>query len=92
TVIITAVLASIGTAGVPGAGAIMLLMVLNSVGMPVEQGSAVAAAYAMILGIDAILDMGRTAINVTGDMAGTTIVAKSEDQLDMAKWGKAPAA
>ncbi len=92
TVIITAVLASIGTAGVPGAGAIMLLMVLNSVGMPVEQGSAVAAAYAMILGIDAILDMGRTAINVTGDMAGTTIVAKSEGQLDMAKWGKAPAA
>jgi len=92
TVIITAVLASIGTAGVPGAGAIMLLMVLNSVGMPVEEGSAVAAAYAMILGIDAILDMGRTSINVTGDMTGTTIVAKSEDQLDMAKWGKAPAA
>jgi len=92
TVIITAVLASIGTAGVPGAGAIMLLMVLNSVGMPVEQGSAVAAAYAMILGIDAILDMGRTSINVTGDMTGTTIVAKSENQLDMAKWGKAPAA
>lgn len=92
TVIITAVLASIGTAGVPGAGAIMLLMVLNSVGMPVEQGSAVAAAYAMILGIDAILDMGRTSINVTGDMAGTTIVAKSEGQLEMAKWGKASAA
>jgi Na+/H+-dicarboxylate symporter len=91
TVIITAVLASVGTAGVPGAGAIMLLMVLNSVGMPVEEGSAVAAAYAMILGIDAILDMGRTAINVTGDMTGTTLVAKSEGELDMTKWGKSAA-
>lgn len=86
TIIITAVLASIGTAGVPGAGAIMLMMVLQSIGLPVEEGSAVAAAYAMILGIDAILDMGRTAVNVTGDMAGTAIVAKSENQLDMAKW------
>lgn len=85
TVIITAVLASIGTAGVPGAGAIMLLMVLNSVGLPVEAGSPVAAAYALILGIDAILDMGRTAVNVTGDMAGTLIVAKSEGQIGEAK-------
>jgi len=88
TVILTAVLASIGTAGVPGAGAIMLMMVLNSVGLPVEEGSAVAAAYAMILGIDAILDMGRTCTNVTGDMCGTILVAKSEKQLDLAKWGK----
>ena len=86
TVILTAVLASIGTAGVPGAGAIMLLMVLNSVGLPVEAGTPVAAAYAMILGIDAILDMGRTSVNVTGDMVGTTLVAKSEKELDMAKW------
>ncbi len=85
TVILTAVLASIGTAGVPGAGAIMLLMVLNSVGLPVEAGSPVAAAYAMILGIDAVLDMGRTAVNVTGDMAGTLIVAKSEKQVDLEK-------
>ena len=60
-IIVTATLASIGTAGVPGAGAIMLLMVLESVGLPVVEGSAVAGAYAMILGIDAILDMGRTA-------------------------------
>ncbi len=82
TVIITAVLASIGTAGVPGAGAIMLLMVLNSVGLPVESGTPVAAAYAMILGIDAILDMGRTSVNVTGDMAGTLVVAKSEKQIN----------
>jgi len=88
TVILTAVLASIGTAGVPGAGAIMLLMVLNSVGLPVEAGTPVAAAYAMILGIDAILDMGRTSVNVTGDMVGTTIIAKSEKELDMSKWKK----
>ena len=85
-VILTAVLASIGTAGVPGAGAIMLLMVLNSIGLPVEPGTAVAAAYAMILGIDAILDMGRTCVNVTGDLTGTTIVAKTENELDMTKW------
>jgi Na+/H+-dicarboxylate symporter len=85
-VILTATLASIGTAGVPGAGAIMLLLVLDSVGLPVEPGSAVAAAYAMILGIDAILDMGRTCINVTGDMVGTVIVAKSEGELDITKW------
>ena len=83
TVILTAVLASIGTAGVPGAGAIMLLMVLNSVGLPVEAGSPVAAAYAMILGIDAILDMGRTSVNVTGDLCGTLVVAKSEKQVDL---------
>jgi len=82
TVILTAVLASIGTAGVPGAGAIMLLMVLNTVGLPVEAGTPVAAAYAMILGIDAILDMGRTAVNVTGDMTGTLVVAKSENAVE----------
>lgn len=86
TIIITAVLASIGTAGVPGAGAIMLLMVMDSVGLPIAAGTPVAAAYAMILGIDAILDMGRTAVNVTGDMTGTVLVAKSEQQLDMSKW------
>ncbi len=86
TVVITATLASIGTAGVPGAGAIMLLMVLESIGLKVTEGSAVAAAYAMILGIDALLDMGRTSLNVTGDMVGTVIVAKSEKELDMGKW------
>ncbi len=86
TVIATAVLASIGTAGVPGAGAIMLLMVLDSVGLKVEPGTAVAAAYAMIFGIDALLDMGRTAVNVTGDLAGTCIVAKTEGELDQEKW------
>ena len=86
TVVITATLASIGTAGVPGAGAIMLLMVLESVNLKVEAGTAVASAYAMILGIDALLDMGRTWLNVTGDIAGTTIVAKTEGELDSAKW------
>ncbi|WP_457753600.1 dicarboxylate/amino acid:cation symporter [Thermococcus sp.] len=85
TIVLTAVLASIGTAGVPGAGAIMLAMVLQSVGLPLTDPS-VAAAYAMILGIDAILDMGRTMVNVTGDLAGTTIVAKTEGELDLSKW------
>jgi len=86
TVVITAVLASIGAAGIPGAGVIMLLMVLTSVGLDVEAGTPVAAAYAMVLGIDAILDMGRTAVNVTGDLTGTVLVAKSEKELDLAKW------
>ena len=86
TVIITAVLASIGTAGVPGAGAIMLLMVLESVGLQVEPGTVVAAAYAMILGIDALLDMGRTSLNVAGDLTVTCIIAKSENQLDNTYW------
>ena len=88
TIIATAVLASIGTAGVPGAGAIMLMMVLDSVGLKVEAGSPVAMAYAMIFGIDALLDMGRTACNVTGDMAVTCIVAKTEQELDESHWDK----
>ncbi|MCX7023935.1 MAG: dicarboxylate/amino acid:cation symporter [Spirochaetes bacterium] len=86
TVVVTATLASIGTAGVPGAGAIMLLMVLESIGLKVTEGSAIAAAYAMILGIDALLDMGRTSLNVTGDIVGSAIVAKSEKELDLAMW------
>jgi len=85
-VVLTATLASIGTAGVPGAGAIMLLMVLESIGLKVTEGSAVAAAYAMILGIDALLDMGRTCLNVTGDIVGPAKVAKSEKELDMTNW------
>lgn len=88
TIILTAVLASIGTAGAPGAGAIMLLIVLKSVGLEIEDGTAVAAAYAMILGIDAILDMGRTALNVSGDMVGSAVVAKSEGELDIEQWNK----
>ena len=85
-VMLTAVLASIGTAGVPGAGAIMLLMVLEAVGLPVAAGSSVAIAYGMILGIDAILDMGRTSLNVTGDLVCTSIVAKTENMLNLDFW------
>jgi len=62
TVVLTATLASIGTAGVPGAGMIMLAMVLQSVGLPVE-------GIALVAGIDRILDMGRTVVNITGDAA-----------------------
>ena len=85
TIIITAVLASIGTAGVPGAGAIMLIMVLNSIGLDVTQGN-VKLAYAMILGIDALLDMGRTSMNIVGDLCGTCVVAKVENEMDMSFW------
>jgi Na+/H+-dicarboxylate symporter len=86
TIIVTATLASIGTAGVPGAGAIMLLMVLESVGLKVEEGTMIAGAYAMILGIDALLDMGRTCLNVTGDLTCTTVITKWMKSLDMNKW------
>ena len=88
TIIATSLLASIGTAGVPGAGAIMLMMVLESVGLKVEPGSPVAMAYAMIFGIDALLDMGRTACNVTGDLAVTCVVARTEDEMDLSAWQK----
>jgi Na+/H+-dicarboxylate symporter len=77
TVIGMAVLASIGTAGVPGVGLIMLAMVFNQVGLPVE-------GIALIMGVDRLLDMMRTAVNVTGDAAITSIVAKSEGSLNEA--------
>ena len=76
-IVLLATLASIGTAGVPGAGAIMLAMVMQGINLPITEGTILAGAYAMILGIDAILDMGRTALNVTGDLACTCCVAKS---------------
>ncbi len=75
-IVLLATLASIGTAGVPGAGAIMLAMVMQGIDLPIEAGTTLAGAYAMILGIDAILDMGRTALNVTGDLTCTCCVAK----------------
>ncbi|SET68774.1 Na+/H+-dicarboxylate symporter [Natronincola peptidivorans] len=75
TVILTATLASIGTAGVPGVGLIMLSMVLQSVGLPVE-------GIALIMGIDRLLDMSRTAINITGDAVCTAIIAKAEGEFD----------
>ncbi len=71
TIVLTAVLASIGTAGVPGAGLIMLTLVLQSVGLPME-------AIALIAGIDRVLDMARTAINVTGDASAAVVVEYSE--------------
>jgi Na+/H+-dicarboxylate symporter len=86
TIVLTATLASIGTAGVPGAGAIMLIMVLASIGLPVETGSPVALAYALIIGIDALLDMGRTALNVTGDLVCTAVVSKKMGMMDVSKW------
>ena len=74
-VILTATLASVGTAGVPGVGLIMLAMVLNQVNLPVE-------GIGLIMGVDRLLDMTRTAVNVTGDSMVTMIVAKSEGELD----------
>ena len=74
-VILTATMASIGTAGVPGVGLIMLTMVLTQVGLPVE-------GIMLIIGVDRILDMLRTAVNVTGDGMVATIVASTENDLD----------
>ena len=79
TVIATATLASIGTAGVPSVGLITLSMVFNSVGLPVE-------AIGLIMGIDRILDMTRTAVNITGDAVCTAIVAKQDGALDRTKF------
>ena len=76
TIILTAVLASIGTAAVPGAGIIMLVIILEAVGVP-------TAGIALILGVDRILDMMRTVINVTGDASVAVIVANSEGQLNI---------
>ena len=75
TVVLTATLASIGTAGVPGVGLVTLTMVLNSVGLPIE-------GIGYIMGIDRILDMSRTAVNITGDAICTTIVAHQDGSLD----------
>jgi len=75
TIVLTATLASIGTAGVPGAGLIMLTMVLQTVGLPLE-------GLALVAGIDRILDMARTTVNITGDSACAVIIAASENELD----------
>jgi Na+/H+-dicarboxylate symporter len=74
-VVLTATLASIGTAGVPGVGLIMLAMVLQQVNLPVE-------GIALIIGIDRLLDMTRTVVNITGDCTVACIVANSEKELD----------
>jgi len=71
----TAVLASVGTAAVPGAGIIMLIIILQAIEVPPE-------GIALILGVDRILDMCRTTVNVTGDSAVACVIATSEKQLD----------
>jgi len=75
-VIVMVILASIGTAGVPGVGLVVLAGVLDQVGLPPE-------GIALILGVDRLLDMTRTVVNITGDSMVTTLVAKSENELDM---------
>ncbi|KKC98895.1 MULTISPECIES: dicarboxylate/amino acid:cation symporter [Photobacterium] len=74
-IVMTATLASIGTAGVPGAGLIMLSLVLTTVGLPME-------GLAIVAGIDRILDMARTTVNVCGDLMVAVLVGRSEDELD----------
>jgi len=76
TIVLTATLASIGAAGVPSAGIITLILVLNSVGL----GEQTQAGIALILGVDRILDMLRTSVNVTGDLTAATIIARSEGE------------
>ena len=71
TIVITATLASIGTAGVPGAGMVMLAMVLQSVGLPVE-------GIALVAGVDRIFDMGRTVLNITCDASCAVVVTEME--------------
>ncbi|MBT8144371.1 MAG: dicarboxylate/amino acid:cation symporter [Gammaproteobacteria bacterium] len=75
TIVLTAMLASIGTAAVPSAGIVMLVIILESINVP-------AAGIALILGVDRILDMCRTVTNVTGDLTVSTVVATAENQLD----------
>jgi Na+/H+-dicarboxylate symporter len=84
TIIAMSILASIGTAGVPGVGLIMLAMVFNQVGLPVE-------GIGLILGVDRLLDMVRTAVNVTGDATVTVIVARGEDEIDLSVFNAADA-
>jgi proton glutamate symport protein len=76
TIVLTATLASIGAAGVPSAGIITLIMVLNSVGL----GAHTQAGIALILGVDRILDMLRTAVNITGDLTASVVIARSEGE------------
>lgn len=76
TVILMSVLASVGTAGVPGVGLVMLSMVFAQVGLPIE-------GIGLILGVDRLMDMIRTAVNISGDAAVSSIVAKSENKMDL---------
>lgn len=81
TIVLTATLASIGTAGVPGVGMIMLSMVLQSVGLPLE-------GIGLIMGVERIIDMFRTTVNVMGDNVCTLIIANAEKDLDLEKYNK----
>lgn len=81
TIIFTATLASIGTAGVPGAGMVMLAMVLTSVGLPVD-------GIALVAGVDRIFDMGRTTVNITGDASCCVIVSNLEKKREVRKMAK----
>ena len=78
TIVLTATLASIGTAGVPGSGMVMLAMVLQSVGLPVE-------GIALVAGVDRIFDMGRTVVNITGDASCAIVVSKLEEKKEQKK-------
>ena len=78
-VVLMATLASIGTAGVPGVGLVTLAMVLRQVGLPVE-------GIGLILGVDRLLDMARTVVNVTGDAVVTAVVARGEGEMDMGRF------
>ena len=81
TIVVTATLASIGTAGVPGAGMVMLAMVLTSVGLPVE-------GIALVAGVDRIFDMGRTVLNITGDASCAIVVSNMERKKELKKASK----
>ncbi len=83
SVILTATLASIGTAGVPGSGVIMLSMVMGQIGLPLE-------AVGIIMGVDRIVDMFRTSINIVGDLLCSVVIAKSEKLLDTDKFNDKP--
>ena len=81
SIVLTATLASVGTAGVPGAGVVMLAMVLSSVGLPVD-------GIALVVGVDRIFDMGRTTLNITGDASCTVIVSNLLKKREMKKAAK----
>jgi Na+/H+-dicarboxylate symporter len=76
SIVFTATLASIGSAGIPGAGLVMLVIVLQAIHVPIE-------GIALIIGIDRLMDMFRTAVNITGDMAVATAIARSENRIDL---------
>ncbi len=77
TIILTAVMVSIGTPALPGAGIVMLMIVLEAVGLP-------SAGIALVLGLDRILDMIRTAANITGDATVSVVIASAEGELGVA--------